>query len=141
MSDAKQRKDIMDELLSDSKAHGYIRQKELDELLDLMQNPFLPSPSLYEYSIELEPVIKKTRVKEKSSKTKRKTTHYLTEENFKDLGLAKNVIRNRVPEQYRSRISKTRIVNQALEMILHEFELQGVNSKLMQIILQNIGSK
>ena len=32
MSDAKQRKDIMDELLSDSKAHGYIRQKELDEL-------------------------------------------------------------------------------------------------------------
>ncbi|MBE9521217.1 MAG: hypothetical protein IME97_08800 [Proteobacteria bacterium] len=142
MSDIEYNKDIMDELLSDSKVHGYIRQRELDDLLDVIHNPFLNDTSLYDYSINLEPDKKEPgRKKKNSGKTKRKTTHYLTEETFKDLGRAKMDIRKHIPEQYRSQISKTKIVNQVLAMILQEFQLKGEKSKIMQTILQSLDIK
>jgi hypothetical protein len=136
----------MDELLSNSQVHGYIRQKELDDLLDVIHNPFLNDTSLYDYSINLEPEKEKPQKEHKRSskikeKTKRKTTHYLTEETFKDLSRAKMDIRKYVPEQYRSQISKTKIVNQALTMILQELQLKGEKSKIMQTIMQNLSAK
>jgi hypothetical protein len=132
----------MDELLCDSKVHGYIRQKELDDLLDVIHNPFFNDTSLYDYSINLEPDKKEPERKEKRSReSKRKTTHYLTEETFKNLGRAKMDIRKHIPEQYRSQISKTKIVNQALAMILQEFQLKGEKSKIMQTILQSLDIK
>ena len=142
MSDVEYNKDIMDELLCDSKVHGYIRQKELDDLLDVIHNPFFNDTSLYDYSINLEPDKKEPERKEKRSReSKRKTTHYLTEETFKNLGRAKMDIRKHIPEQYRSQISKTKIVNQALAMILQEFQLKGEKSKIMQTILQSLDIK
>ena len=142
MSDLKYNKDILDELLSNSQIHGYVRQQELDELLEVIHNPFFNDTSLYDYSINLEPDKKETEKKKKRSrKSKRKTTYYLTENTFKDLGRAKMDIRKNVPEQYRSQISKTKIVNQALSMILQELQLKGKKSKLMQTILQNLEVK
>ena len=142
MSDVKYNKDILDELLSNSQVHGYVRQQELDELLEVIHNPFFNDTSLYDYSINLEPDKKEPgKKKKRSRKPKRKTTHYLTENTFKDLGRAKMDIRKHVPEQYRSQISKTKIVNQALSMILQEFQLKGKNSKILQTILQNLDVK
>jgi hypothetical protein len=136
-------KDILDELLSDSQVHGYIRQKELDDLLDVIHNPFINDISLYDYSINLETGKKEPpkRKQKNNRETKRKTTHYLTEETFNDLGRAKKDIRKHVPEQYRSQISKTKIVNHALTLILQEFQLMGEKSKIMQAILQNLSAK
>ena len=142
MSYVKQNKDILEELLTDSHVHGYIRQRELDDLLDVIDNPFFNDTSLYDYSINLEPDKKEPQKKKKRSRqTKRKITHYLTEETFENLVQAKMDIRKHVPEQYRSQISKTKIVNQALRMILQEFQLNGEKSKIMQTILQSLGAK
>ena len=142
MSNAKYNKNILDELLSSSQVHGYVRQQELDELLEVIHNPFFNDTALYDYSINLEPNKKEPEKKKKrSKKTKRKTTHYLTENTFKDLGRAKMDIRKHVPEQYRSQISKTKIVNQALSMMLQEFQLKGKKSKILQTILQNLDVK
>ena len=137
MSNEKYNKGMLDELLSNSQVHGYVRQQELDKLLAVIHNPFFNDTALYDYSINLEPEKKKKR----SRKLKRKTTHYLTENTFKDLVRAKKDIRKHVPEQYRSQISKTKIVNQALSMILEDFQLKGKNSKIMQTILQNLDVK
>jgi len=142
MSDVKYNKDVLDELLSNSQVHGYVRQQELDELLEMIHNPFFNDTSLYDYSINLEPDKKEPEKKKKRSrKSKRKTTYYLTENTFKDLGQAKMDIRKNVPEQYRSQISKTKIVNHALSMILQELQLKGKKSKIMQTILQNLEAK
>ena len=142
MSNEKYNKGMLDELLSNSQVHGYVRQQELDELLAVIHNPFFNNTSLYDYSINLEPDKKEPEKKKKRSrKLKRKTTHYLTENTYKDLVRAKKDIRKHVPEQYRSQISKTKIVNQALSMILEDFQLKGKNSKIMQMILQNLDVK
>ena len=142
MSYEKYNKDILEELLTDSHVHGYIRQRELDDLLDVIDNPFFNDTSLYDYSINLEPDKKEPQKKRKRSRqTKRKITHYLTEDTFENLVRAKMDIRKHVPEQYRSQISKTKIVNQALKMILQEFQLNGEKSKIMQTILQSLGAK
>ena len=142
MSYVEYNKNILEELLTDSHVHGYIRQRELDDLLDVIDNPFFNDTSLYDYSINLEPDKKEPQKKKKRSRqTKRKITHYLTEDTFENLVRAKMDIRKHVPEQYRSQISKTKIVNQALRMILQEFQLNGEKSKIMQTILQSLGAK
>ena len=142
MSYVKYNKDILEELLTDSHVHGYIRQRELDDLLDVIDNHFFNDTSIYDYSINLEHDKKEhQKNKKRSRQTKRKTTHYLTEDTFENLVRAKMDIRKHVPEQYRSQISKTKIVNQALRMILQEFQLNGEKSKIMQTILQSLGAK
>ena len=55
MSDVKYNINVLDELLSNSQVHGYVRQQELDELLEVIHNPFFNDTSLYDYSINLEP--------------------------------------------------------------------------------------
>ena len=143
MAHVKYNKDILDELLTDSHVYGYIRQRELDDLLDVIHNPFFNDTSLYDYSINLEPDKKgpkKKKKRKRSPQAKRKTTHYLTEDTFENLVRVKMDIRKHVPEQYRSQISKTKIVNQALTMILQEFQLKGRKSKIVQTILQSLGT-
>lgn len=142
MSYVKYNKDILEELLTDSHVHGYIRQRELDDILDVIDNPFINDTSVYDYSINLEPDRKEPQKKKKRSRQpKRKMTHYLPEDTFENLVRAKMDIRKQVPEQYRSQISKTKIVDQALRMTLREFQLNGEKSKIMQTILQSLGTK
>lgn len=72
---------------------------------------------------------------------KRKTTHYLPQEMFEDLGDAKERIRDLVPEELRGLVSKSGIINQALLKVLEEFETNGRNSELVQRIIATVKPK
>ena len=130
-------KDILNELLGNSQVHGYIRQKELDDLLEVIHNPFINDTSLYDYNINLEPDKKEPEKKNKRNrKTKRKTTYYLSNEVFESLDRIKKEMQSIVPENMRSSVSKTQIVNQALTLILKEFDKKGKNSSLVRNIIK-----
>ncbi|OIP49086.1 MAG: hypothetical protein COZ12_00825 [Deltaproteobacteria bacterium CG_4_10_14_3_um_filter_60_8] len=66
---------------------------------------------------------------------KKKTTHYLPQEMFEELGDAKERIRDLVPEAVRGLVSKSGIINQALLKVLEEFEANGRNSELVRRII------
>ena len=80
-----------------------------------------------------EPDSKKTP----GSDSKKKSTHYLSEEIFADLDDAREKINELVHHRLKSRVSKSRIVDQALRMILKEFEEKGEKSHLIKEILKN----
>ena len=69
--------------------------------------------------------------------SKKKSTHYLSEEIFADLDDARDKINELVHQRLKSRVSKSRIVDQALRMILKEFEEKGEKSHLIKEILKN----
>jgi len=75
------------------------------------------------------------------SENKKKSTHYLSEEIFEDLDTARDKINELVQQRLKSRISKSRIVDQALRMILKDFEKKGEKSPLIKEILKNIQQK
>lgn len=69
---------------------------------------------------------------------KKRTTCYLAKDIFKDLGKTKKKIREMVPPESKTSISKSLIVAQALRIILKEFEIKGENSVLVKRILSRI---
>ncbi|MHB8988244.1 MAG: hypothetical protein ACYC6S_05615 [Desulfobulbia bacterium] len=73
--------------------------------------------------------------------SKKKSTHYLSEEIFADLDEARDKINELVHQRLKSRVSKSRIVDQALRMILKEFEEKGEKSPLVKEILKDIRQK
>ncbi|MDG4475257.1 hypothetical protein [Thiovibrio frasassiensis] len=73
--------------------------------------------------------------------SKKKSTHYLSEEIFEDLDDARDKINELVHQRLKSRVSKSRIVNQALRMILKDFEEKGEKSHLIKEILKDIRKK
>ena len=72
---------------------------------------------------------------------KKKSTHYLSEEIFADLDEARDKINELVHQRLKSHVSKSRIVDQALRMILKEFEEKGEKSPLIKEILKDIRQK
>lgn len=73
--------------------------------------------------------------------SKKKSTHYLSGEIFADLDEARNKINELVHQRLKSHVSKSRIVDQALRMILKEFEEKGEKSPLIKEILKDIRQK
>ena len=73
--------------------------------------------------------------------SKKKSTHYLSEEIFADLDDARDKINELVHQRLKSRVSKSRIVDQALRMILKEFEEKGEKSHLIKEILKDTPQK
>lgn len=73
--------------------------------------------------------------RKRSAVLKKKTTHYLPQEIFTELGEAKDRIKDLVPESLRSLVSKSGIINQALLKVLEEFETNGRNSELVRLII------
>lgn len=73
--------------------------------------------------------------------SKKKSTHYLSGEIFADLDEARDKINELVHQRLKSRVSKSRIVDQALRMILKEFEEKGEESPLIKEILKGIRQK
>lgn len=65
-------------------------------------------------------------------KAKRKTTHYLREGIFVELDQAKKKIQGQSPEKQRSRVTKSRIVNLALSLVLRDFKKRGERSVLVR---------
>ncbi|MFA6498918.1 MAG: hypothetical protein WC256_00130 [Desulfurivibrionaceae bacterium] len=73
--------------------------------------------------------------------SKKKSTHYLSGEIFSDLDEARDKINDLVHQRLKSRVSKSQIVDQALRMILKEFEEKGEKSHLIKEILKGIHRK
>jgi len=72
---------------------------------------------------------------------KKKSTHYLSKEIFADLDEAQDKINELVRQRTKSRVSKSLIVDQALRMILHEFEEKGEKSRLTKEIIKGLHRK
>jgi len=79
--------------------------------------------------------------KNPGDESKKKSTHYLSGEIFADLDEAKDKINELVHQRLKSRVSKSQIVDQALRMILKEFEEKGEKSHLIKEILKDIRRK
>lgn len=128
MSDTDKKKDILKDVLSRTGSGFFYGEKELLEII-------------YQTEVQRKkPVAKKVIKKRtrKRRKTKKKTTHYLSEETFDTLGDVKEKLRDMLPDQKRSEISKSRIVNYALDMILKEFDAKGDGSLLVKKIKMHI---
>ncbi len=115
--------DVLKAILSGSEDYFVPGLEELEKLIHRSVKP-----------PEAAPVMKKPRAKREKRPKKRKTTYYLTEEIFENLGDAKEIMRKMLPDIQKSKISKTRIVNSALKMILREFETKGGDSALVKQI-------
>ena len=115
--------DVLKAILSGSEDYFVPGLEELEKLIHRSVKP-----------PEAAPVMKKPRAKREKRPKKRKTTYYLTEEIFENLGDAKEIIRKMFPDIQKSKISKTRIVDSALKMILKEFETKGGDSALVKQI-------
>ena len=72
---------------------------------------------------------------------KKKSTHYLSGEIFDDLDEARDKINELVHPRLKSKISKSRIVDQALRMILKDFEEKGEKSHLIKEMLKDLRKK
>lgn len=79
-----------------------------------------------------------TRSRRSKLPPKKRTTCYLKKDIFKNLGKTKKKIREMVPPESKTSISKSLIVAQALRIILKEFEIKGKNSVLVKQILRKI---
>jgi len=123
MAENKKKQDVLKAILSDSGDNFVPGLEELEKLIHRSVKP--PEPAS---------VIVRPKAKKKRRSKKRKTTYYLTEQVFENLGDAKEIIRKMLPDIQKSKISKTRIVDSALKMILKEFETSGSKSALVKQI-------
>lgn len=123
MAENKKNQDVLKAILIDSEESFIPGLEELEKLIHRCVKP--PEATVMK---------EKPKTKKKEGPKKRKTTYYLTEEVFSNLGDAKEMIRKMFPDIKKSKISKTRIVDSALKMILNEFETKGSKSSLVKQI-------
>lgn len=126
MAEDKEKKDILKDVLSGLSEDPIPGIEELTELI------YRAIPEETRAS-ELEKLRSKIS---KPKKLKKKTTHYLSEDIFETLGETREKLVEMLSELPTMRISKSRIVNQALEMILKEFHEKGEDSRLVKKILK-----
>lgn len=124
VSDTDKKKDVLKDVLSRSESGSFYGEKDLLEII---------------YQTEAQqkkPTFEKAKKKRttKRKKQSKKTTHYLSEEIFDTLGDAKEKLRDMLPDEKLSNISKSGIVNFALDMILKEFDAKGDSSLLVKKI-------
>jgi len=106
----RKKRDVLAELLSGKSSDGMISSKELNALHKLIGD----APQNTSISRKQSEKSKKTGAKKKKKDSKRKTTLYLSNEVFESLDRVKKEMQSIVPENVRSSVSKTQIVNQAL---------------------------
>ncbi len=124
MSGTDKKKDVLKDVLSRTGSGFFYGEKDLLEII--YQTEKLRKKPVFEKAIK-----KRTR---KRIKSKKKTTHYLSEEIFDTLADAKEKLRDMLPDEKPSSISKSGIVNFALDMILKEFDAKGDSSLLVKKI-------
>ena len=130
----RKKRDVLSELLADKPLEGIVSKKELNTLNKLIGETLHINSS---HNKQTEKT-KKTTVGKKKKESKKKRPHYLSEEVFENLESATNEIRTIVPDNLRTRVSQSQIVNQALLLILKEYKARGENSMLVRSIIQKI---
>ena len=133
----RKKRDLLSELLEGKSTEGIISKKELNAVNRLLKVLLSGTPPS-KVNRKTLTTRKLTAVGKTTRETKTKTTHYLSQEISEDLDRALIAIRTLVPENLRSRVSKSCIVNQALAMSLQEFASKGKDSRLLYSILQEL---
>lgn len=121
MAHKKLGKDILEDILTGEHDHHV---PGIDELTQLISNQVKPIPTKPK-----QPNKPSLRHKKRA---KKKTTYYLSKEVFEELGEARDTLKNMLPEEDRSQISKSGIVDAALKMILQELADKGTDSVLLK---------
>lgn len=134
---AKDKHDIMDALLKGSSEDAADEALALAKLIHRKGEPEDAKQQPVAGTLSPEAESKKAP----GSESKKKSTHYISEEIFEDLDDARDKINELVHPRLKSRISKSRIVDQALRMILKDFEEKGEKSHLIKEILKDIRQK
>ena len=80
---------------------------------------------------------KNAKTAAKKRPRKKKTTHYLSKDTFEELSKAKKAIRRLAPREIKTGVSKSLIVDSALQLLLEDFETNGERSKLVQKVLDS----
>lgn len=132
----KKPRDILSELLADNPSEGIVSKKELNAVNKLIECSFFQTAPV---KIKSRPAKTKNVInaKNKTRNAETRTSGYLAQQISENLDRAQMIIHAHMPENLRSRVSKSHILNQALAMILQEFESKGKNSRLMRTIMQN----
>jgi len=120
--------DILEELLFQSEGNPVVGQYELDQLLH--SQPMA--------GITGETEVQPSPLKKSAKESKKKSTHYISNEVFEELGEAKTLIPNFLPEGLNLRVTKSRIVDSALKMLLRELEEKGETSILVRLLLKSV---
>ena len=126
----KKKRDVLTALLTGDSSEGMISNKELHALHKLLGD----TSKVTSLTKKKTKKTKKRAATKKKNETKKKTTHYLTNDVFENLERVRNEIQSIVPESKQAGVSKSQIVNQALSLILKEFDDEGENSRLVRNI-------
>ena len=127
MSEKPKERDILADILNDPHTGTIRGLEELNKLIHAAPG---------ETSAKATPKSARPRKKGRKGGKKQKTTHYLTREVFDNLGEAKEGIRDLLPEESKSWASKSRIVESAITVVLHEFGEKGKESALVRELLK-----
>jgi len=131
MSNTVNERDILADILNDSQ-NGSVRG--LDELSKLIHVIGSDQDRL---AGNVKPRRKAASpTKKKKKKGKRKTTHYLNQDVFDNLGAAKKNIKEYLPDGSKTIATKSRIVESAIKVLLGEFEQKGEDSYLVKELLK-----
>ena len=131
---AKHKNDIMDDLLKGSPEDATSEASSLAKLIHRAGETATAKPPA---GSAADPDQKKAP----GGDGKKKSTHYLSGEIFDDLDEARDKINELVHPRLKSKISKSRIVDQALRMILKDFEEKGEKSHLIKEMLKDLRKK
>jgi hypothetical protein len=130
------KQDILDEILGRADhARDHKEPLELSGLESLIYRSYKTEP-MEEFELELpleEPEV--------TSQPRRRTTHYLSEDVYAELGQIKDKISDLFASEHRHRVSRSDVVNQALRIVLEEFEVKGLESPLVGKIIGAVKKK
>jgi hypothetical protein len=131
---AKNKSDIMNRLLQGASDEAEQKTLSLTKLIHRAEKTVSAKKSVRKSS-------GRSRKRPSDNISKKKSTHYLSGEIFTDLEEARVKIDEMITPYFKARISKSRIVNQAIRMILKDFEEKGENSHLIKEILKDFRRK
>jgi hypothetical protein len=125
---------IINEIMT-AGAHGGDPVPVLDELTQLIRlyTPKEPTAQTERNTTLSSPLLSKLLPPDY---TRKKSSFHLTEKVAGDLLIAMNFIRDQLPAGSKMQVSKSRIVEYALELLLEDFKEYGTNSILAKKILK-----
>lgn len=119
-------RDILDDILNDAQEDVVEGLDALYEIIRLKSGEPLKSD---------DNTRRASLSKAASKKSKKRASHYLTQNVFDDLNEAKVNIRELLPSVPKSKVTKSRIIDIALRAFLEEYKAKGLESALIKKVL------